>query len=278
MSTEYKIVEIEPNYFTLDPAGETAKRIAGAIRWYSAGFSPKPVPRFYDAGSLTENPAVFKLVIDVLVNRYSSMPPDHRPTHIVGYDARGFLLGTPVALGLGIPFVMLRKDSKSPGVLVKSSSYTKEYKEAHDDTMVLRVDSLKPESRVVLIDDLIATGGTAITGFELCKVLKTRVVEFCAVINIPGLDGVKKIHEYHDGHYKGVSVFTLIHDSMVDDKSCGDPFNWPQGKSRLVAADEAIDVRTTLLRGPLSPMQKPAMGDAAISGIEGAADITPKKN
>lgn len=258
MTDLFKFVEVEKNYFTLDPTGTAAKKIAAAIRWYSPQFSPKPVPRFYDAGSLTENPEVFKLVIDVLVNRYSSLPPSERPTHILGYDARGFLLGTPVALGLGIPFVMLRKDNKSPGVLCKSSAYTKEYKEAHDDSMVLRVDSLKPNSRVVLIDDLIATGGTAISGFELCKMIDARVIEFCAVIGIPGLDGVKKIHEFHEGFYKNVPIFTLIHDDSVTEDCCGDPKNWPEGKSRLITPDEALAIRTNMLHGPLSPQTAPA--------------------
>ena len=263
-SETFKFVEIEKNYFTLDPQGTAANRIAGAIRWYSANFSPKAVPRFYDAGSLTENPQVFKLVIDVLVTRYSNLPAGERPTHILGYDARGFLLGTPVALGLGIPFVMLRKDNKSPGVLCKSSTYTKEYAEAKDDAMVLRVDSLKPDSRVVLIDDLIATGGTAISGFELCKMLNARVVEFCAVIGIPGLDGVKKIHEYHNGFYKDVNVFTLIHDSIVSDQSCGDPVAWPKDKSRLIAPDEALEIRRNLLHGPLSPAVVPKSSGSKI--------------
>lgn len=264
----YTFQQVSKNYYTLDSKSPTALQIASAIRWYSPHFSPKPVPRFYDAGSLTENPTVFRLVIDVLVQRYRSMSESERPTHILGYDARGFLLGTPVALGLGVPFVMLRKDNKSPGVLVKSSVYQKEYTEAKDDSMVLRVDSLKPDSRVVLIDDLIATGGTAISGFELCKMINARVVEFCAVIGIPGLDGVKKIHEFQDGYYKDVAIFTLIHDSIVDDKSCGDPSQWPAGKSRIIGAEEALHVRTNLLHGPTSPALGAVKGPAFDEDIE----------
>ena len=258
----YRFNEVSPNFWTLDPKSVHAQQIAAGIRWYSPAFSPKNVPRFYDAGSLTERPDVFKVVIDVLVMRYRSLKEP--PTHIIGYDARGFLLGTPVALGLGVPFVMLRKDSKSPGVLLSSSPYHKEYKEAKDDCMVLRVDSLKPDSRVVLIDDLIATGGTAISGFELCKMLNVHVIEFCAVIGIPFLDGVRKIHEYNDGYYKDVQIFTLIHDSMVTEHSCADPIGWPAGKSRVISPEEALPLRMSLLRGPMSPAVTPSKPHAQV--------------
>jgi adenine phosphoribosyltransferase len=248
--SEYKFVEIEPRYFTVDPTSPAALRIAHAIRWYSPQFSPKAVPRFYDAGSLTENPEVLRLVIDVLVKRYNALPEAQRPTHILGYDARGFLLGTPLALGLNIPFVMLRKDSKSPGVLVRSTPYSKEYVEAKDDTMVLRVDSVGPGARVVLIDDLIATGGTAVSGFELCKNLGVSVVEFAAIIGIPILDGVRRIHEFHDGEFKNVSIFTLIHDTIVPASCCADPKGWPADKPRVVTAAEAPAVRAEILADP----------------------------
>uniref|UniRef100_A0A7S1Q2X9 adenine phosphoribosyltransferase n=1 Tax=Neobodo designis TaxID=312471 RepID=A0A7S1Q2X9_NEODS len=228
--------EIAPAHVTLDPESAVAKEIAGAIMWYGPKFSPKDVPRFYDISSLTENPALFKKTIDVIVARYEAMG-DKKPTHVLGFDARGFLLGTPISLALGIPFVMLRKQEKSPGILIKSTPYSKEYKEATPDTMAIRRGSIGKGDRVVLVDDLIATGGTALSGFELCHAVGASVVDFMAIIAIPFCDGIRKIREYKNGAFKDVSVFTLIDDNMIGDAQCGDPDDWPEGKSRTFAVD-----------------------------------------
>jgi len=229
--------EVGPHHISLDPACELAQSIAKSIVWYSPRFSPKDVPRFYDISSLTENPKLFQATVDALVHRYKAMG-DKAPTHILGFDARGFLLGTPIALGLGIPFVMLRKKEKSPGLLVKSTPYAKEYHEESEDTMVIRVGSIGKGSRVVLVDDLIATGGTALSGFELVHAVGATVVDFCSIIAIPFLEGIKKIRAYKDGHFKDVTVFTLIDDSMIGPNNCGDPSEWPEGKSRTYSANE----------------------------------------
>jgi adenine phosphoribosyltransferase len=229
--------EVSPNYFTLDPQSADSKTIAASFKWYSPKFSPKDVPRFYDVSSVTEYPEVFKTVLKVLVTRYREKPENERPTHILGYDARGFLLGAPLAVELGLPFVLLRKAEKSPGVLVKSDPYHKEYAEASADTMAIRLGSIGKGSRVVLVDDLIATGGTAISGFQLCEALGAQVVEFTAMIGIPFLNGVEKIHTYANGHFKSVPVFTLIHDSQVPDDNCGDPKDWPADKPRVLPAE-----------------------------------------
>eukprot|EP01052_Picozoa_sp_SAG31_P034453 SAG31_NODE_4029_length_3650_cov_1.509716_4_plen_187_part_00 len=106
------------------------------------------------------------------------------PTVVVGYDARGFVLGPPIALALKLPFVLLRKAGKNPGPLVESSAYSKEYKEHQPDKMCVRLGSVLPKDRVLLIDDLIATGGTAISGFELCEALGASVHEFAAIIEL----------------------------------------------------------------------------------------------
>ena len=230
--------EVSPNYLTLDPSTPESKAIAAAFKWYTPRFSPKDVPRFYDVSSITEHPEVFKLVIKVLADRYRALPDDKKPTHILGFDARGFLLGAPLALELGISFVLLRKAEKSPGVLVKSDPYSKEYAEIAPDTMAIRHGSIGRGDRIVLVDDLIATGGTAISGFQLCESLGATVIEFTAMIGIPILDGVRKIHEYANGHFKNVPVFTLIHDSEVGDANCGDPKDWPADKSRIISAND----------------------------------------
>ena len=235
--------EVAPSHTTLAPDSSIAKDIAKAITWYSPNFSPKAVPRFYDIASLTENPPLFKRTIDVIVDRYRAMG-DKQPTHILGFDARGFLLGTPIALALGIPFVMLRKKEKSPGVLIKSTPYAKEYHEETPDTMVIRKGSINRGDRVVLVDDLIATGGTALSGFELVHAVGATVVDFMAIIAIPFCDGIRKIREYRDGLFANVNVFTLIDDVMIGEENCADPKNWEDGRSRTLAVEELASSRS----------------------------------
>merc|ERR1719326_1669474 len=135
------------------------------------------------------------------------MPDAKRPTVVVGYDARGFVLGPPVAMALGIPFVLLRKTGKNPGPLCTSSQYNKEY---GLDQMCVRLGAVKPGDRVLLIDDLIATGGTALSGFELMMSCGIEVLEFAAVIDLPFCEGVQKIRAYGDGRFKDTPVFTLV--------------------------------------------------------------------
>jgi adenine phosphoribosyltransferase len=225
-------VAVADHYYVLDPDSAVARRIASSLTWYSPRFSPKDVPKFYDISSITENPGLFGEVVDTIVQRYKALGRNG-PTHILGFDARGFLLGTPVALGLGIPFVMMRKAEKSPGVLIKSRPYHKEYAEDHPDTMAIRRDALHPGDRVVLIDDLIATGGTAVSGFQLVEACGAEIIEFCAVIGIPFLGGVDRIHSEGSGRWKNVPIFTLVHDSSIGDETCGDPKEFPEGSSRI---------------------------------------------
>ena len=205
-----------------DPTHEDTKLICSNMWWYSSTFSPKDVPRFFDVSGITENPEAFQKVIDVFVARYKAAG-DQGPTHILGYDARGFLIGPPIALALKIPFVLLRKDGKNPGVTVTSTGYAKEYAEAKPDTQCIRLGSIGEKSRVVLVDDLIATGGTAIAGFELVEAVGAEVYEFAAMISLPFLDGVRKIRESCNGKFKDVSVFTVTHDANIPDAAKADP-------------------------------------------------------
>ena len=84
--------------------------IAKNCRYYSPKFSPKDVPAFYDLSGITENAEIFQTTMDVFIDRYrAQIATGKGPTVIVGYDARGFVVGPPIALALGIPFVLLRK-------------------------------------------------------------------------------------------------------------------------------------------------------------------------
>jgi len=221
-----------PNHACYDQTHEDIQAIARALPYYGPKFSPHDVPMFYDVSGITENPRVFQKVIDLFAARYAEQG-ERGPTHVAGFDARGFLFGPPLALKLNVPFVMIRKAGKLPGVLVSSGTYETEYSK---DETVMRLGSVRAGDRVVLVDDLIATGGTAIAGFNLVDQLGATVHEFAAIVSLPFLDGVGKIHAYADGKFKDVPCFTMVDDSSIGSDMCSDP---PSGTPRVVAASEA---------------------------------------
>lgn len=227
------IKTLAPNHFCLDQNlnPSVVQTIAKSLPWYGPKFSPHAVPNFYDVSGITENPEAFKLVIDTFAERYESMK--EKPTKIAGFDARGFLFGPTIAMRLGIPFVMIRKAGKLPGVLVSSGEYVTEYS---TDETVMRFGAIDASDRVVLIDDLIATGGTALAGFELCHQLGATVHEFAAMIELPFLDGVKKIHEYKDGLFKDVPCFTVVDCLTIGEDMGRDPIG--EDVPRVVKAEE----------------------------------------
>lgn len=227
-------------HFCLDQADEGVKRIAKSLPWYGPKYSPHDVPSFYDVSGITEDPEVFQLVVDFFVERYRSQGADG-PTHIAGFDARGFLFGPPIALALKIPFVMIRKSGKLPGVLVTSGKYVTEYS---TDETVMRLGSVKAGDRVVLVDDLIATGGTALAGFDLVDQLGAKVHEFAAMVTLPFLDGVGKIHTYKEGKYKAVPCFTMVDDASIGPEMCSDP---PEGTPRMVSAEQAAALEADIV-------------------------------
>merc|ERR1711879_1031937 len=198
------------------------------------------VPAFYDISSITEKPKVFKKIIDLFVKRYRAMGAAG-PTHVMGYDARGFILGPPIAMALNIPFVLFRKDGKNPGALVESSGYAKEYVEKKLDNMCMRLGAIKPGAKVLLIDDLIATGGTALAGFELCNSCGIDVCEFAAIIDLPDLKGVQKIREYAGGRFKDTPIFTLVNGHSIPEENRRDPAEWSE-ESRVVPAPKALEI------------------------------------
>ena len=165
--------------------GEVAKRIAATIPYYPF----KGIPRFYDIGGFLQQPAVFQEVIDVYVARYKDMDI----TSIGGFDARGFILGPPLALALKKPFFMLRKPGKMPNA-ISSASYDVEYGK-REGMCIPRGHPLspdgpskssvvKPGDRVLLIDDLVATGGTLSAGIQLVRGMGATVVECACVVEL----------------------------------------------------------------------------------------------
>ena len=157
---------------------------------------PKPGILFRDITTLLGNPRAFRRAIDELVQPWAG----GRIDMVAGMEARGFILGGAVAHQLSAGFVPIRKKGKLPHTTV-SIAYSLEY---GIDEMEIHEDGVARGQRVILIDDLIATGGTATGAVKLLQQLGAEVVAACFVINLPDLGGAKKIEAL------GVPVRTLV--------------------------------------------------------------------
>ncbi len=158
---------------------------------------PKKGIMFRDITSLIKDPVGFRLVIDSLCKRY--LPISDDIDVIVGVEARGFILGGALAYALGKGFIPIRKAGKLP-FEVLSHEYELEY---GTDTVEIHKDALEPGCRVLLVDDLLATGGTALAAAILIEKLGATVTEIAFIVNLPDLGGESKLVE--DGH----KVFAL---------------------------------------------------------------------
>jgi adenine phosphoribosyltransferase len=159
---------------------------------------PTPGVQFRDITPLLQDAKVFRVLIDAFVHRY--MDPGMRPDTVAGLDARGFILGAVVAYELNVGFVPIRKKGKQPFNTVEET-YELEYGSA---TVELHTDAVKPGNRVLLIDDLIATGGTMMGGLKLLERLGSRVMERAAIVDLPELGGSQKLRD------SGLALFTLV--------------------------------------------------------------------
>jgi adenine phosphoribosyltransferase len=157
---------------------------------------PAPGVQFRDITPLLSTPRVFRVLIDEFVHRYFDVKPDA----IAGLDARGFIIGSVVAYELNIGFVPIRKKGKLPFTTVQES-YELEYGSA---TVEMHTDAVKPGDRVVLIDDLIATGGTMMAGRRLLERLGATVIEGAAIVDLPELGGSARLRD------SGLELFTLV--------------------------------------------------------------------
>ena len=157
---------------------------------------PAPGVNFRDITPLLANPRVFRVLIDQFVHRYF----DVNPSAIAGLDARGFIIGSVVAYELNIGFLPIRKKGKLPFTTVEET-YELEYGSA---TVEIHTDAVKPGDRVVLIDDLIATGGTMMAGRRLLERLGAEVLEGAAIVDLPELNGSRKLRD------SGLPLFTLV--------------------------------------------------------------------
>jgi len=148
---------------------------------------PKKGIIFKDICPVLQDPEAFHEVVDTLVDRYKG----HHIDAIVGMESRGFIFGAPLALRMDIPFVLVRKEGKLPAETMKID-YSLEYGEA---TIEMHKDALEPGDRVLVVDDLLATGGTAAATVKLIEQAGAEVVKCAFFIELGFLKGRDKLPE-----------------------------------------------------------------------------------
>ena len=157
---------------------------------------PKPGIQFRDITTLLRDAKAFALTVDALIEPWR----DQKVDKVAGIEARGFILGGAVAHGLKCGFVPIRKRGKLPHETVRVA-YSLEY---GVDEMEMHTDAIKAGERVLLIDDLIATGGTATGAASLLQSAGAQVCAACFVIDLPGLGGAARLRT------AGISVQSLL--------------------------------------------------------------------
>ena len=149
---------------------------------------------FRDITTLMQEPAAYKTACDIFHNRYKDMSIDK----VVGIDARGFVFGAVLAYHLGVGFIPVRKKGKLPYNTI-SESYTLEYGE---NIVEIHEDAIEEGDKVVIIDDLIATGGTIEAAVKLVRKLGGDILECGFIVELPDLNGRDKIN--------GENVFAMV--------------------------------------------------------------------
>jgi adenine phosphoribosyltransferase len=150
---------------------------------------PKQGILFRDITTLIKDPVGFRLVVDSLAQHYVCDDLGFEFDTIVGVESRGFILGGALAYALGLGFIPIRKIGKLPGDTEKQE-YTLEY---GTDIIEIHRDAIKPGDRVILVDDLLATGGTALASAKLVEKLGGIVEEICFIVDLPDVGGHQKI-------------------------------------------------------------------------------------
>lgn len=158
---------------------------------------PKPGILFRDVTTLFQDPKGLRKAVDELVFHYAGEPIDK----VAGIEARGFIVGAALAHQLSVGFIPLRKKGKLPRSTL-SESYALEYGQ---DTIEMHEDAVKPGERVLLVDDLLATGGTALAGARLLRQVEgVQVVGAAFVVELPDLGGRAALEA------EGVGCLTLV--------------------------------------------------------------------
>ena len=150
---------------------------------------------FRDITTLLNDPIGFREVVDEFYNRYKDLKIDK----IVAVEARGFIVGAPLAYLLNIGLVLIRK----PGKLPSKTIYEEYDLEYGTDKIEIHLDSINKGERVLIVDDLIATGGTVAAAVKLVEKMDAEIIECCFVIDLPDIGGRKRLQNM------GQKVFTL---------------------------------------------------------------------
>jgi adenine phosphoribosyltransferase len=152
---------------------------------------PKNGVMFRDITTLIKDPVGFRLVIDNLAQHYVSDDLGFEFDIVVGVESRGFILGGALSYVLGLGFIPIRKRGKLPGD-TEQQEYTLEY---GTDIIEIHKDAINQGDRVILVDDLLATGGTALASARLVEKLGGNVEEICFIVDLPDVGGHKKLVE-----------------------------------------------------------------------------------
>jgi len=188
------------SFFVLEKTGKIFTQINSFYLQKCGQNSPPNHPKegiiFRDITSLLEVPTAFKATIDLIVEKYK----DQGLTKVIGTESRGFIFGAPVALALGLPFIPVRKPGKLPREVI-AQSYQLEYGQ---DTLELHTDAISQGDNVLIIDDLLATGGTVEATVKLVQRLGGDVKHAAFVINLPDLGGEKRLRDL------GIDCYTLV--------------------------------------------------------------------
>jgi len=150
---------------------------------------------FRDITTLLKDPVGFRVTIQEIANHYR----DEKIDKVAGIESRGFIVGAPVAFSLGVGFVPIRKKGKLPAEAI-GHDYELEYGR---DRIEIHVDAIGAGDRVLLLDDLVATGGTAEAAWQLIKKMGGTVVGCCFVIDLPDIGGRRRLEKH------GLKVFSL---------------------------------------------------------------------
>ena len=156
---------------------------------------PKQGIMFRDITTVLKDSVGFRITIDQLVHRYKDVKIDL----IAGIESRGFIIGAPLAYALGVGFVPVRKKGKLPAETI-GQDYKLEY---GTDRIEIHIDAIAKGSRVLLVDDLIATGGTAEAAVILIEKMGGKIVECCFMIDLPDIGGRSRLEK------RGQKVFSL---------------------------------------------------------------------
>jgi len=156
---------------------------------------PKQGIMFRDITTLLKDPIGMRMMVDELVRRYKDVKIDK----IAGIESRGFILGAPLAYALGKGFIPIRKKGKLPAETI-GHDYELEY---GTDRIEIHTDAISKGEKILLVDDLIATGGTAEAACKLIDKMGGQIVECCFIVDLPDIGGRKRLEKH------GQKVFAL---------------------------------------------------------------------